>query len=265
MVLAVQVLVPEYSVTPGSLASLSSGIVRDVDAIRVEVEKLFGTELVELYCKIINEALRSEIYHALNIEDLENKFTLLALKFWHRLTDPEIVFKSKEVMEKMSRSFSVDEIKRSYDKIASQLIAEIRKTGYKHSDDVIYAISSLLNRDLWIISKIEELGLEKFPSIILEEACQEFLELTVMVAFTLFSTTSALAALLRKVEHREDNLDKLVRQGRVYAENLDKFIDSLDTILRLSVLTEESRLDEKTVMELSKEINGKVREMGCRK
>ncbi len=75
-----------------------------IEELEYFVRKVFGSEIVGLYEKVLSEALRNEIFEILNVEYLDKrKFDLYTLKFWHRLTDLDIVLKTSEALNRLSK------------------------------------------------------------------------------------------------------------------------------------------------------------------
>lgn len=150
-------------------------------------------------------------------------------KFWARISLPLI---------ELSANFSISGrsvlgVLRGAEKELARVVASmLRRCGYTYSEDLVYALSALIDRDLWIIDRISELGLEEFVKKIINRASGSFLQFTWYTMYLTFAWISASAAVLDVArEYRENNRDMLTIWCRDYAKEVEGYIDTLDLLL----------------------------------
>ncbi len=201
------------------------------NAVRSTLEKVLGSRLLELYSKVLTEALKCEIPNILNAEHLdENEFSRNLLRFSYRLADPEIYCEAINVIERVSK-LRREDLRVVYTEALCRLTEKIRGIGYRYTEDVVYAISILLERDLWIVSRARSLSLDSFITKLIDKACREVLEFVDYTVKLTFTIVSILAALFNNVKFRRENLDKLASWSRDFAEHLDNCMNTLDARL----------------------------------
>jgi len=176
--------------------------------------------------------LENEVSAALTSEDLASELPVLVERFWYRLLGPlgELQFKlfsSMAVNRELLDAFA--EAERA---LARALARGIRSTGYERSEDLVYALSVLIDRDLWILERSAEMGLENLLGKLAERdlgIVVWFASYTMYLAFTWISAASAVLGLLGG--YRRENLDTLASWSRAYAEEVEDYLDTMDTLL----------------------------------
>ncbi len=222
------VAIPHFRIAEMTLPLLVCKINNDV---RSTLEKILGSRLLGLYNKVLTEALKCEISNILNAEYLnEDEFSRNLLRFSYRLADPEICCEAINIIERISK-LNREDLRVIYTEALCHLTEKIRSTGYRYMEDVVYAISILLERDLWIVSKTRSLSLDGFITKLINKACREVLEFVDYTVKLTFTIVSMLAALFNNVKFRRENLDKLADWSRDFAEHLSSCINTIDAQL----------------------------------
>ena len=201
-------------------------------------EKVFSSELINIYRRVLREALEHEISMILTLDSLDKrKVAKCALIFLSRLVESEVIFKCVDTIEVLAKFYRED-LRQVYSSVRDYLIREIvERLRYVYSEDVVYAISALLDRDLWIIDKVRRLGVKSLVSVFRRKAGY-MLAMFNDVSITLtFIVVSILAGLLHAVpmsimqKIRKENINELVRWGRKLAEDLSELMELLDGTL----------------------------------
>ncbi len=201
------------------------------EAVRA-LEKLkgfIGSEAFEKLSRAFDEALKDEIYVALNTVDLERELPLLVEKFWARIALPVIEL-NNAIYALDAASLGV--FKEIEEELAKAIAKLIKNSDYRRADDLIYALSVLVDRDLWILNKTSRLGLDNLTRKLTDRALStlsQFLGYTVHLAFTWTAVTAAVLGIVK--EYREVNRDVLATWSREYAEELESCLDTLDLLL----------------------------------
>lgn len=207
-----------------------------VNLVKDISEKILDYKLIEMYCKVLDEASKCEICEVLSVEDLDReKFSICVLKFWYRLADPELVFKDLSVIEKFL-SLGKKELEDIYIKVLDFLVRTIRESVREYAEDIIYALSILVDQDMWIIDRFRIFGRD-FVSKLVEKACRDSLKFTDTVTRLTFTIMSILTALFNsdRISFKRENLGKLARWCREFAEDLDDSMKILDAQLMSDV------------------------------
>jgi len=195
-------------------------------------EELMGRGFLDKLADVFSEMLKNEISIALTSENLVGDLPILVERFWYRLLSPltELQFKlfsSMAVNRELLDAFA--EAERA---LARALAREIRSTGYERWEDLVYALSVLVDRDLWILERSAETGLDSLLEKLTERdlgVVVGFASYTMYLAFTWTSATSATLGLLEG--YRRGNLDTLASWSRAYAEEVEEYLDTMDTLL----------------------------------
>lgn len=208
------------------------------------LEELIGAELFERLSAVFEAALRSEVAAALNSTSPANEFPMLAERFWYRVLAPlaELGF---SVQSKLSADRGLLGAVINAEKALAKSLAEmLRASGYERSEDLVYAMSALVDRDTWILERSAELRLENLVSKLVERDPKLILEFAGYTAYLAFAWTSAASAALRIVdEYRKENLDALTSWSRMYAEEVEDCLDSMDVLLDDEAYEEVRRLE----------------------
>ena len=108
----------------------------------------------------------------------------------------------------------------------------LRNTGYEHAEDLVYGLSIMIEYDLWLVEKVVKLGLEELLEKLSERALTEALEISSYLRYLGFAWISATTAILGIIkEYKVENRDTLSQWCREYAEEIDSYIDTIDTLL----------------------------------
>lgn len=190
--------------------------------------ELVGDEIFKRLDKVFNEALSDEIFKALNTDDLEHEFSTLVEKFWARLALLLVelstsVYTNKSVLKALR---SVEE------ELAKAIAKALKLSGYEYADNLVYALSALVDRDLWIIDKVAELSFEELVKKLTDRALDTVIQLagyTMYLAFAWISASVAVIGIAKK--YRERNRDMLATWCREYAREVEEYLDTLDLLL----------------------------------
>lgn len=119
------------------------------------------------------------------------------------------------------------------EKALAKAFAEIlRASGYERSEDLVYAMSVLIDRDLWVLMKLAELGIENLVKKLVERDLSlvlEFSDYTVYLTFAWFSATSAVLHIVEN--YKRENVNTLTSWSRTYAEEVEDYLDTMDVLL----------------------------------
>jgi len=181
--------------------------------------------------KAFSDVLAKEVSYALNAESIEvlrERYPYLVENFLSRIYFP-LFQVSNRLLKQLSTDKDFEEI---YLKLVKSVAEDLRRTNYKYSEDLIYALSLLADRDLWLVRRVSEMGLDIFVKKLVKRGLRESLEATSYMLYAMFSWISASSAVLGLVDRfKWNNVDVLTKWSRHYAEELDIYIDTLDTIL----------------------------------
>ncbi|GEM_PF-1885406 len=194
-----------------------------------KIKKFIDSEVIEKLDRAFNEALENEIHKALNTDELEHEFPMLAVKFWARVALPLMEFCDKIYV------LDVNDLKELRDvegELAKAVASVIKNSDYSRADDLIYALSILIDRDLWILDKVSKLGFNDFIKKFIDRASNivlQFSGYTVYLTFAWIASISATLGIAK--EYKEENRDTLTAWCREYAKEVDNYLDTLDLLL----------------------------------
>jgi len=204
-----------------------SAYVSDALNIFEKLRRLVGSELLDRLNAMFDDALRDEIHGALNTKDLMRDFPMLAEKFWARMALPLVELNYKvctfdKLTLKMFREIE--------EELAKTVVKALKK--HEHVDDLVYALSILTDRDLWILDKMSELSFENFIKKLFDRDPNAVLQFTGYTMYLTLAWVSASAATFGIVEnYREDNRDTLTSWCRQYAKEVEGYLDTLNILL----------------------------------
>lgn len=212
------------------LAAISGDIdAGDVLSVVKAFRDLVGGEILDKLGKLFDEALRDEIHRALNIDHLEREFPMLVEKFWARLALPLIELSYKAYT---SNALAPKRLREVEEELAKAVARKLRLSEYERVDDLLYALSVLVDRDLWIIDRVAELGLEGLVKRFIDRALDVVLQLVGYTTYLAFAWTSASTAVLGIAkEYKRENRDLLAAWCREYAKEIEEYLDTLDLLL----------------------------------
>jgi len=193
----------------------------------VKFKELVGEDVAEKVRKAWEEALGGEIRRALTADDLVQEFSGAAWEFWARLL-PLLM----EVTTRLYASSDIGKVKAYEEELAKAVAKALRASGYARAEDLVYALSALVDRDVWILDWASKLGLNEFVKRLVTRALDEALQLTgytVYLTFAWLGSTAAVFGLAK--EYREANRDQLAAWARQYAEEVQGLLDTLDLLL----------------------------------
>lgn len=191
-----------------------------------------SNDLVGNITNAFKDALDNEVYAVLNAEDVTNTFLINLPIFTGRVINL-MIRSTQDVVRGISLSkISINDFNRAELAISRELARLIRSTNYPHAEDLVYALSMLIEYDLWVVNNVVRYGFNEVISRINERALNEAGEASAYLmatAFAWYSSTSAVLGMVR--EYREGNRDLLARWSREYADELDAYIDTLDLLI----------------------------------
>jgi len=196
------------------------------------LEELMGGGFLDRLDTVFSVLLENEVSAALTSEDLIGELPVLVERFWYRLLSPLTELQFKLFSSMVANRRLLDAFAEAERALARALAREIRSTGYERWEDLVYALSVLVDRDLWVLKRSAEMGLDN----LLEKLTKRdlgvavwFASYTMYLAFTWISATSATLGLLEG--YRRGNLDTLASWSRAYAEEVEDYLDTIDTLL----------------------------------
>jgi len=131
-------------------------------------------------------------------------------------SDKRVLKVSKEIMESIARG-----------------VAErIRLSRSRHVDNLIYALSILIDRDIWFIDKVLELGIIDLADKLVTRALyllDDFVEYSIRLAFAWVSATASILGIAK--EYKDKNVDELASLSRRYADRVEEYLDVLDMLI----------------------------------
>jgi len=207
--------------------------------------QLLGADILDSMLRAVEGGVREEVSRVLNADDIEREFDKLALKFSTRLLVPaldvnvkifkKIIFKEDSESPDLGLINEIAEIEKG---LVRELAGLLRGTGYAQAENLVRGLSVLAEYDLWYLRRLSEYS-EYTLSISLRDlegmardALGDVMVMQLYLFHTLFACTSAVLAVAGIVERfREGNRDALAARCREYAEELDAYIDTVDTLL----------------------------------
>lgn len=193
----------------------------------VKFKELVGEDVAEKVRKVWEEALGGEIQRVLTTDDLAYEFSGAAWKFWARLL-PLLM----EMTTRLYDSSGLGKVRAYEEEFARAVAKALRASGYAKAEDLVYALSALVDRDVWILDWASKLGPGEFVKRLVARALDEALQLTGYTVYLTFAWLASTAAVLGMVkEYREANRDQLAAWARQYAEEVQGLLDTLDLLL----------------------------------
>jgi len=108
----------------------------------------------------------------------------------------------------------------------------------------VYAMSVLVDRDIWILRKTAELGFENLVKKLIERDLRLVLEFANYTAYLTFAWISATSVVLHIVEeYRRENLNTLTSWSKTYAEEVESYLDTMNILLDDKTYEEILRLE----------------------
>jgi len=193
------------------------------------LKRLIGAEAFEEVSRASEEVLRGEARRALTTDDLVHEFPSLAEKFWARLWLPLVEMSAKLYTLDAER---LNEVKACEEELAEAVAMSLRASNYANAEDLVYALSALVDRDTWILEWISRLEIDEFVEKLSTRALSEVLQLsgyTIYLAFAWFASTVAVLGLAK--EYRGENRDLLAAWSRQYAKEVQELLDALDLLI----------------------------------
>jgi len=221
------IVLKEYIRKYTALPSLA--LTRSFDPTLAERLRNMLGDTTEKIAKALEESLSSETAQALNTKNIEKDFPTLAEKFWLRISLPLLELNQKITPLPSDKLKELIELEKEAARETAKLI---RNTGYRYAEDLVYGLSAMVDYDAWLLEKHSQLGLEKLADTLWHRGLQETLQISIYTRYLLFAWISATSALLKLLEeYREENRDALAKWSRTYAEEVEAYIDTLDTLL----------------------------------
>ncbi len=152
------------------------------------------------------------------VQDFRSRVILPMIKFSNILksSDKNILKIAKEIMEN----------------IAMGIAERIELSRSRYADDLIYALSILIDRDIWFIDKVLELGIINLADKLITRALyflDDFVEFSIRLAFTWVSATVSILGIAR--EFKDKNISILASYSREYADRVEEYLDVLDMLI----------------------------------
>jgi len=191
----------------------------------VKFGELVGEDVAEKVHKAWEEALGGEIQRVLTA-DIVQEFSGAAWEFWARLSPP-----LAEVATRLYGS-GLGKVRAYEGELARAVAKALRASGYARTEDLVYALSALVDRDAWILDWASRLGPGEFVKRLVTRAHGEALQLAEYTVYLASAWLASTAAVLGMVEeYREANRDQLAMWARQYAEEVQGLLDTLDLLL----------------------------------
>jgi len=200
------------------------------DVVR-RFRELVGDELAEELDKVFDKALAEEVRKALNSENLGHELPDLVMRFWARISLPLVELSTK--LSTLLADSRALELVKSVELDLGRILAKVIKgSGYRYAEDLVYGLSVLIDRDIWILERTASYGFDGVVKRFIERGLEPLLNLAGYTMYLTFAWVSATAAVLGLVkEFREDDRDTLARWCREYAKELESYMDTLDLLL----------------------------------
>jgi hypothetical protein len=193
------------------------------------IEKFIESDVFRELTKAVKSSIKYEIFEALTTEDLTKTFQPLTEKFWLRLALP--MFDINQKLFSLNAE-KLSEFKKLEEDMAYEIVELLRHSGYKYSENLIFGLSTMVDYDIWLLEKISKLKFEGFVKKLWERALEEILQLSGCLRYLFFAWASATSATLKLIErYKEENRDTLAQWCKTYAEEVEIYIDTLDTLL----------------------------------
>jgi hypothetical protein len=203
--------------------------------------QLLGADILDGMLTVVEEGVREEVSGALNAGSVEREFYKLAARFGTRLLPPTLdanmkIFKM--AFKRDSRSLDLGLINETAE-IEKELLRELtgllRGTGYAQAENLARGLSVLADYDLWYLRRVSELSMLSSPEDLegmARDALGDIMVMHLYLFYSLFACVSAVSAVAGIVERfKEENRDALAARCMELAEELDAYIDTVDTHL----------------------------------
>jgi hypothetical protein len=213
-----------------SIAS-SSLTVKGVDGMFERLSRFVGRRELRRLVKAVDTAVRYEVSQALRSVDLPKVFPKLTRRFWSRV-ELHISVITDRVFDSVASQEDLKEFREVEMDLARYTARLLRNTGYERAEDLVYSLSIMIEYDLWLVEKVVKLGLEELLEKLSERALTEILEASSYLRYLGFAWISATTATLGVIKkYKVENRDTLSQWCREYAEEVDSYIDTIDTLL----------------------------------
>jgi hypothetical protein len=213
-----------------SIAS-SSLTVKGVDGMFERLSRFVGRRELRRLMKAVDTAVRYEVSQALRFDNLPKVFPKLTRRFWSRV-ELYISVITDRVFDNVVSLEDLKEFREVEMDLARHTARLLRNTGYEHAEDLVYGLSIMIEYDLWLVEKVIKLGLDELLEKLSERALTEILEASSYLRYLGFAWISATTATLGIIkEYKVENRDTLSQWCREYAEEIDSYIDTIDTLL----------------------------------
>jgi hypothetical protein len=108
----------------------------------------------------------------------------------------------------------------------------LQESSHPRKEDLIYSMSILIDRDIWVIEKMSKYGLEELIKKMIERAKDisiDFINTTINLTFAWLSAISAILNIVKK--YNEENLNKIIELSLELSKELDSYLDTLDLLV----------------------------------
>ncbi len=190
-------------------------------------------DLIDNTLSAFRDALDNEVRTVLSADNLSNAFLTNLSTFTVKIINP-IIKLTQHVSSNIGLGgrISINDFGRVELALGRELARLIRSTNYSRAEDLVYALSILIEHDQWVINNVVKYGFDGLMDRINERALNEVGETSAYLMATMFAWYSSTTAVLGIVkEFRRENLDSLAQWSRAYAEELDTYIDTLDLLI----------------------------------
>ena len=212
---------PASATSMGSLRRVEPSLLDRARRVLVGVDELV---------REVRGSLGEEVSAVLSSHDLARDFPLYAVRFWSRILPPLVRYSFEALRRaEVSRDF-IEEFREVEVGLAREVARELRSTRRSGAEDLVYALSVMVDHDLWVLEKVSSYGLEGFMDRLIERCSGELAEASAHLVYLVFSWTASSSAILGLTRYREDNLRTLISWCRGYAEEVDDYVETLDLL-----------------------------------
>jgi len=215
---------------PVSAMNLANLETRRLRELLGRAERVLGKDLVLELVAAVRRGVEGEGSLILNSPSLVEDFPLRAQLFWARVLEP--LTKLSLRMSLYAAERRAEEFKEVEVEAAKEVTKALRSTARPSVEDLVYALSALIDHDFWVVDKIGKYGVNGLLERLAKRAQVEVLEASTHIAHLTFTWASASWAVLGLTSnYREDNLETLISWSREYAREVDAYIDTLDLLV----------------------------------